>query len=114
MKKVIICFAAVVIALCLLCSCGSPEKTIIGSWKYQTSVLGVVTETTYTFNEDGTGSMNAIIGIAFEYSFSGDKLFITTNLLGMENTDEYVYKFDGKDKLTLTKGGESMTLERVS
>lgn len=114
MKKIIICFIAIVLMAFSLSSCGSPQKNIVGSWKYQSTVLGVVTETTYKFNDDGKGSMNAVVNVAFTYSLSEDSLYITTNLLGFENTEEYTFEFDGSKKLILTQGEETMILEKIS
>ncbi len=98
--------------LFVLCSCASPEKEIIGTWKNQSTVLGVVVETTYTFNEDGTGTESSVLSVDFKYSFEGDKLLITTSILGLESTEEYSYEFDG-DKLVLTGDDETIDLEKV-
>lgn len=69
--------------------------------KNQTTVLGVVTETTYTFNEDGTGTKSNVLDINFAYLFEKEELLITTSTLGIENTEKYSFDFNG-DKLVLT------------
>lgn len=107
MKKIL----AVVLVMALglaVCAC-TPQKQIVGTWKNQETVLGVVVETTYVFNEDGTGTMKSVVPIEFEYSFDNDKLLITTNTLGIKNTTEYTFDFSGKI-LTLTEGGNSIKL----
>lgn len=112
MRKIIVSVLAVMMAL-VLCSCVSPEKSIVGTWKSQNTVLGIVTETTYIFNEDGSGKLSNVLDIDFTYSFSEDKLLITTSALGIENTTEYSFAFDG-NKLVLTSDSDTIELEKVS
>lgn len=112
MKKIVAFMLVTVIALSLF-ACAAPEKAIVGSWKTQSKVLDSVTiETTYTFNEDGTGSLSNVIDIAFTYSIEGDKLSITTTTLGIENTEEYFFDLQGS-KLTLTDAKNTIELEKV-
>ena len=111
MRKFIACLLLVVMVFAL-CSCAAPEKSIVGTWKNQTTVLGVVTETTYTFNEDGTGTKSNVLDINFTYSFEEEKLLITTSTLGIENTEKYSFDFNG-DKLVLTGEKETIELEKV-
>ena len=80
MKRAI-AFALVVVMALGMFSCAKPEEKILGTWKYQSSVLGVVTETTYTFNEDGTGSKTNVLEIKFTYAITEDQLLITTSTL---------------------------------
>lgn len=112
MRK-ILASALVISMILVLCACATPEKSIVGTWKSQSSVLGIVTETTYTFNEDGTGSLTNVFSVDFTYSFSEDKLLITTSTLGIENTEEYTFKFSG-DTLVLTGAKETLHLEKVN
>ena len=42
---------AIIVVLLALCAC-SPAKRIVGEWKTQSTVLGVVVETTYVFDEN--------------------------------------------------------------
>ena len=95
-----------------LCSCAISEKLIVGTWKSQTTVLGVVTETKYTFNEDGTGTKSNVLDINFTYSFEEGKLLITTSTLGIENTEKFSYSFKG-NKLVLSGDQETINLEKV-
>lgn len=111
MKKVT---ALLLVLVLMLCFAGcTPQQKIIGTWKNQTSALGVVVETSYTFNEDGTGTMSTFLltGIAFTYTISGDVLTITSNVLGVEGTTEFQVEFEG-DRLTMTANGESVTLTK--
>ena len=111
MKKTL--FALLVVVLvCTLASCVVAEKAIVGVWKNQTTVLGVVTEKTYTFNEDGTGTKSNVLDINFTYSFEEEKLLITTTTLGIENTEKYSFDFNG-DKLVLTGEKVTIDLEKV-
>lgn len=111
MKRAVAFALVIVMALCLF-SCAKPAEKILGSWKYQSSVLGVVTETTYVFNEDGTGSKTNVLEIKFTYAITEDKLLITTSTLGIENTEEYSYEFSG-DELVLTGEKDTLTLQKV-
>ncbi len=111
MRK-ILSVSLVVVMVFMLCACMAPEKAIVGVWKSQTTVLGVVTEVSYTFNEDGTGVLSNVLDLAFTYSFSGDKLLITTSALGIENTEEYTYELKW-DTLTLTGEKDTVELKKV-
>ena len=106
MKKIAVLL--LVFSLTVLCfaGCVKPEQKIIGRWKGEASVLGVVTEYAFEFHEDGTGKMTSALDIGLEttYSISDTQLNITTALLGIENTKSYTYSFD-KDVLTLTEIG---------
>lgn len=110
MRKVITVLLIAAMVL-MLCSCAVYEKAIIGTWKYQTTVLGVVTETTYEFKEDGKGTMTNVLPIEFTYAFVDDELHITTSALGIENTVEYTFEFSGS-KLTLKDGDTTLVLEK--
>lgn len=107
-----IAFALVVVMALSLLACAKPAEKILGSWKHQSSVLGVVTETTYTFSEDGTGTKTNVLEIKFTYVITEDKLLMTTSTLGIENTEEYSYEFDG-DQLVLTGEKDTLTLQKV-
>jgi len=110
MKKTIL--ALLIVAILVLCAC-SVELAIVGTWKNQTTVLGVVTETIYTFNDDGTGSKKTVLETDFTYEVSGDKLTITTSVLGIESTEEYTVDVSWNE-LTLRSEEETITLEKVS
>lgn len=112
MRKILALFLVLTMALGFV-SCATPEQSIVGEWKCQESILGVVTETKYTFNEDGTGTKSAVVDVDFTYSFTEDKLIITTSVLGVESKDEYFFKFSGK-KLELTGKDKTINLEKVN
>ena len=113
MKKVISCVLIVVCVLTVFAACTKPEKKILGTWTGEENVLGVVAKYSFTFNENGTGSMTAAldVGVAMTYTIDGDKLSITTAILGISNTKTYTYAFeddhlilnDGENQITLTK-----------
>ncbi|MBE6916698.1 MAG: hypothetical protein E7470_02160 [Ruminococcaceae bacterium] len=104
--------AVLVLVLVLSLSACTPQKKVLGTWKHQSNVFGIVTETLYTFNEDGTGTMSTLVDIAFTYTIDDNVLRITTTVLEMSHTDTYTYQFDG-DKLTLTGDNETLELTKV-
>lgn len=110
MRKVIAA-ALVVVIMLSLCAC-SPKQKILGTWSHQESVLGITTETIYTFNDDGTGVMSSLVDISFTYTIDKDVLCITTSMFELSHTDTYTYAFDG-DKLTLTGNNETLELTKV-
>ncbi len=114
MKKTVA--AVLVFAMMLaLCSCAlMPEKAVVGSWRCNTTILGVVTETVYTFYEDGTGIRSNAVNVDFTYSFNEDKLTITASAFGFENTEVYTYEFSGTKTLVLTGDENILTLEKIS
>lgn len=103
----------VLVMMVSLCACLAPKAAIVGTWKSQETVLGVVTQTNYTFNEDGTGEKSGVLPVPFTYSFTEDKLNITTSVLGIESTTSYTYQFSYK-KLTLTGEKETLVLEKTN
>ena len=113
MKRILAALLLAAMAMCVLCSCASPEEQLVGTWKRQDTVLGVVTETKYTFNEDGTGTRSGIIGTDFSYTIDGDKLILTAKVFGIDTgTETYSYKINGK-KLLMTRDGETLELEKA-
>ena len=111
MRKILAILLLVMMTLVLF-SCAKPEEEILGTWKHQNTVLGVVTETTYTFNADGTGTKSNVLDVDFTYSFLGDKLQITTSALGVGFVEQYTFDFKG-DKLLLTDEKETLELQKV-
>lgn len=113
MKKVMSVVLVVLCVLTLFSGCANPEKKIIGTWNGEENVLGVVAKYSFTFNEDGTGSMTAAldIGVAMTYTIEDDKLNITTSILGINNTKTYTYAFEG-DQLLLTEGDTTIMLTK--
>lgn len=102
----------IIVLLVGLCACGLQELRVVGTWKHKSNVLGVATETTYVFENDGTGTMTNVLDIPFTYSFSEGKLLITTSVLGIESTQEYSLSFDG-DKMIMSGKSETLVLERA-
>ncbi len=110
MKKLALICALLLVVVCVLTSCGA---SVVGTWEYvEESFLGDV-KMTYTFNSDGTGSMN-LLGVAtdFTYTLEGDVLAITTSVFGVEHTDEYTVSVKGS-QLTLTEGNSATIYTKV-
>ena len=87
MKKTIGLLLAVTLIITLFSGCAFEKKNLIlGTWSYQqTTILNVVTNRTYTFNEDGT----------CEISIEGE-------------TQTIDYELDG-NKVTLSIQGEKVS-----
>ena len=111
MKKAVAVVLLVAIVLGL-CACTLAEKMILGTWKTQTKVLGLETEVSYTFKEDGTGVRSGVLDLDFTYTMDGDRLTITTSVLGVDMDEEYTFQISGKE-LVLTRESETITLVRV-
>lgn len=113
MKKIVSLVLVVLCVLTAFSACAKPETKILGTWTGEQNVLGVVAKYSFTFNEDGTGNMTAAldIGVAMTYTIEGDKLNITTSVLGISNTRTYTYAFEG-DQLLLTEGDTTITLTK--
>ena len=106
MKKVI--SLSLVLVLVLACFAGCAKKNlIVGSWSYQEkTILNVVTERTYTFNEDGTGSapvLGGITNVDITYTLEDDTLTINRGELidSVAGTEVFTVKF-GVNTMTLT------------
>ncbi len=113
MKRAFAIILVVVMTTVMLSSCTLPWQSVVGTWKREETILGVVTETTYVFNEDGTGTMTLVLDFDFTYTIEGNQLTITTTTLGIESSEVYTYKRSG-NTLTLTNDSETITLEKVS
>jgi hypothetical protein len=113
MKKVISCVLIVLCILTVFASCAKPEKKILGTWTGEENILGVVAKYSFTFNEDGTGSVTAAldVGAAMTYKIEGDQLSVTTSVLGISNTRTYTFVFEG-DTLILNDGSKQITLTK--
>ena len=113
MKKVLITLLLLV-SVTLMFSCVTEEETIVGTWKCQNNVLGVVTENVYVFNEDGTGTMSTVldINLAMTYTVDETSLFITTSVIDIEHTTKYTYTLED-NQLTLKNDDETIVLKRV-
>lgn len=111
MKRVF-CILMICVFAVNLFACSLPEISVVGTWKHTSTVLGVVTESTYTFNEDGTGKISGVLDVDFTYAFSKEELFITTTTLGIEFTEKYSFEFK-EDKLILKSDKKALELVKV-
>ncbi|MBQ8830763.1 MAG: hypothetical protein IJ017_04120 [Oscillospiraceae bacterium] len=111
MKKAVSIILAVLMLVCVLTSCGAGK--LVGTWTRQYTVLGVVSEDKFVFNEDGTGTMTTVLGIDVDMTYTAEdgKLVITVNTLGLETEVEYTYDFE-KGNLLLTADGETLVFEK--
>lgn len=121
MKKILCMALALVLVLACFAGCAKVQKNlIIGTWSYQqTTILNVVTERTYTFREDGTGSapvLDGITNVDMTYTLSGDQLTINRGELidSIAGAEVYTVKF-GVNTMTLTGAdGTVIELKKVS
>ena len=115
MKKVLCSVVALCIVIVSLCGCQGAfsDKLIVGKWTAKTNILGsgVMTETTYTFNEDKTGSISGLLGldIATTYTIDETHLVIVTDTALLKQTFTYTYEFEG-DTLTLVDTDGTQTV----
>lgn len=117
MKRIIGLLLAVTLIITLFSGCAFEKKNLIlGTWSYQqTTILNVVTNRTYTFNEDGTGSapvLDGITNVDMTYTLSGDQLTINKGELidSVAGTEIYTVKF-GVKKMTLTSVSDGKVIE---
>ena len=108
MKKIICLSLSLLLVLACFAGCGAVKKNmIVGTWSYQqTTILNVVTERTYTFREDGTGSapvLDGITNVEMTYTLAGDQLTINRGELidSLAGAEVYTVKF-GVNTMTLT------------
>jgi len=106
-KKLILVLAVVLVGAFLLVGCGGGSDDIYGTWLRDSDG-----ETTYTFNEDGTGAFD--IGFAvLEFDWTEDSGVIRIANEEQNVTDALEFSVDG-DTLTLTNAeGNSETYTRV-
>lgn len=118
MKKIISAILVSVFALSLLAGC-SKSKAIVGSWSYQQkTILNVVTERTYTFNEDGTGSVPVLEGTMnknMTYVLEGSTLTIKRGELldAITGEEKYTVKILGNTMTLTAQDGTSIELTKV-
>ena len=63
MKKIIAIALILILTLGCFTACSASDK-IVGTWTYnEVGLLDVVVEHSYTFNEDGTGTMPGELGL---------------------------------------------------
>lgn len=117
MKKVLSVALILVVLVSVFASCGTPiEEKIAGKWTYNETILGIVTEKTFVFNADGTGTAPGditgdLIPLEMKWSIVEDTLTVAKNV----SNEPVSYKFVLKgDTLTLTKAdGTILTLTRA-
>ena len=111
MKKLVSLVLVAALMLCVLTSCAG--ESLVGTWSRQYTVLGVVNEDEYVFNEDGTGRMTTVLGIGLDMTYTAEdgNLEMLVKILGIETKLEYTYEFE-KGNLLLTKDGETVVLEK--
>ncbi len=118
MKKTICAVIALCIVFVSLCGCQGflADKLIVGEWTSKTNILGsgVVTETTYTFNEDKTGSISGLLGldIATTYTIDETQLVIVTDTALLQQTLTYTYEFDGDTLILVDTSGNQTVLTK--
>ncbi len=118
MKKLLSLALVLVVIVSAFAACGTPiEEKIAGKWTYNETVLGIVTERTYVFNADGTGTAPGeitgdLIPLEMKWSVYEEQLSIEKPL----GADPISYKFELKgDTLTLTRtDGTVITMTRAT
>ena len=117
MKKAISLALVLIVVLSAFAACGTPvEEKLAGKWTYTESVLGIVTERTYVFNLDGTGTAPGeltgdLIPLEMKWSVSEDTITIEKTISKEPVSYQFVLK---GDVLTLTKAdGTVITLNRA-
>lgn len=117
MKKIVCAVVALCLVLGCLCSCQGvlSEKMIVGEWTSKTNIMGVVTETSYTFNEDKTGSIGGLLGVelAMTYTIDDSQLVIVSDTPLLQKTFNYTYEFDGDKLILVDSNGTQTTLTKV-
>lgn len=108
MKKKLLFVVFAFIALVTLAGCGSSKedsKSLIGSWKHETS------DYTYKFNDDKTGSYSyGNTEMKFTYEDKGDKVSILYDGNNVASTFEY--KIEGKKLLIKDSFGSDVVYIR--
>lgn len=120
MKKIVCAVVALCLVLGCLCSCQDvqgaiSERLIVGEWTSKTNVMGVVTETTYTFNEDKTGSISGLFGIelATTYNIDDTHLIVVTDTPTLQKTFKYTYEIDGEKLILVDDDGTQTIFTKV-
>lgn len=118
MKKI----TGLVLIVCLVfifsaCSVSSiDEARIEGSWTSQTKIIsGIVTETTFTFGENGMGSISTLLGIniSMTYSLEDGQLVMVTDTPILKKTFIYDYEISKSEMILTDSNGEVITFERI-
>lgn len=125
MKKALSIIMVMCIAIGLFAGCSSltgaiNESKLIGTWECEkeTGLFGTTVDLTYTFEEDGKGSMPLLdsgigVDVNFTYTVEEDILTIKVESDLLSRTDVYTMVFED-DVLTLTDdSGEVLELTKV-
>ncbi len=117
MKKLISLALVLAVVITALAACGTPvEEKLAGKWTYNETILGLVTERTYVFNADGTGTApGELTGdlIPLEMKWSVNESTLTIEKTYSKEPVSYTFTIKG-DVLTLTKAdGTVITLNRA-
>ncbi len=113
-KISVLLFAVILVCTFAFAACSAEDK-IIGTWTSQQTTLGVVTESSVVFNEDGTGSVSGLLGLTgnMTYAINENVLTVTYNIFGVESTKTYTFEIKG-DTLNLTEGTTTVTYTRAA
>ncbi len=115
MKKIVSTVLILTLVVCAFAACGvKPAKAIIGTWEGTKDLLIGEAKYTFTFNEEGKGTMSTpttSLGVEMTYTIEEDVLTISTTVLGISNSNTYTVAFED-NKLILTSGDEVITLTK--
>lgn len=111
-RTVAVVLLVVALAMTLL-GC-SQKAALVGQWSYKESLWGVATETVYTFEKDGSGTVSTLLGVnlVISYTVEENQLTIHSSVFGVDSTEAYTFTVKG-DTLTLVSSDKTMQLTRV-
>lgn len=115
MKKMRAAVALLMVTVLVLAMTGCSQKAaLVGQWSYKESLWGVATETIYTFEKDGSGTVSTLLGVdlVISYTVQEDQLTINSSVFGVDSTEVYTFTVKG-DTLTLVASDKTMQLTRV-
>ena len=116
MRK-LLCFLIAPILLISLGGCFGTynEKLVVGTWIAKKNTIGLISETEYIFNEDGTGSMSTILDIkvAITYKIDEENLTIVTDTPTLKKTYVYTYDFVDDTLILTDQEGNKIILYKL-
>jgi len=96
--------AVLIVGIVLICKSCSADKSIVGTWDYDTV-------TVYRFDKGGKGALELPNGsYEFSYNIDGDKL--TIDFISESATDSTYTFYINDDALTLIGDGSSYVLKK--
>ena len=112
--KISVILVAVILVCTLAFAACSAQDKIVGTWTSQQTTLGIVTESTMTFNEDGTGIASGILGLTgnMMYVINENILTVTYDIFGVATTKNYSFTIKG-DTLTIVDGDSTVIFTRA-